>query len=147
VGLLFSLAGLVSAVSVLVIAPRFFATGRMAKGFATAFVFAAAGHLLLGFAGTAAVYFVGFLVIGMVMSAMTPTASTLIAANASRARRGTAFGIASSFQALALAIGPIGAAVFAAVSLEAGFILLAVVILAIAVLVRLTLREPSLTNV
>jgi DHA1 family multidrug resistance protein-like MFS transporter len=147
VGLLFSLAGLVSAISVLFLAPRVFAMGRMAKGIAIAFVFAAAGHLLLAFAGTSALYFLGFLMIGMVMSAMTPTTSTLIAANASRARRGTAFGIASGFQAMALAIGPIGAAVFAAVSLEAGFIGLAIVLLVLAVVVRFTLREPNLTNV
>jgi MFS family permease len=147
VGILFSLAGLVSAISVLFLAPRVFAIGRMAKGIAIAFVFAAAGQLLLAFAGTAALYFLGFLMIGMVMSAMTPTTSTLIAANATRARRGTAFGIASSFQAIALAIGPIGAAVFAAVSLEAGFISLAILLVAIAVLVRLTLREPNLSNV
>ena len=147
VGLLFSLAGLVSAISVMFLAPRVFGAGRMATGIAVAFVFAAAGHLILAFAGTAALYFLGFLMIGMVMSAMTPTTSTLIAANASRARRGTAFGIASSFQAIALAIGPIGAAVFAAVSLEAGFIGLAVMLVVLAVLVRFTLREPNLASV
>jgi DHA1 family multidrug resistance protein-like MFS transporter len=146
VGLTFSLGGLISAISVLFIAPRFFGRGRMRKGIAIAILVAAVGHLIVAFATGFAVYMLGFLVVAMVLSAMTPTTSTLIATNASRARRGTAFGIASSAQAISLAIGPIGAAVFAAVSLEAGFIALAVMLVLLATLVRLTLREPDLSD-
>jgi MFS family permease len=88
----------------------------------------------------------GFLLVAMVLSAMTPTTGTLIAANSTRSRRGTAFGVASSAQALALGVGPIGAAVFAAVSLEYGFLLLAVLMLALGLLLWTRLREPDLTD-
>ena len=100
----------------------------------------------MGFASSLVLYMTGFLIISVVLSAMTPTTSTLIAANAPRARRGTAFGIASSAQAISFAVGPVGAAIFAAVSLEAGFIFLAALLLALAVLLRLTLREPDLSK-
>jgi len=146
VGLVFTLGGLVSAISVLFIAPRFFEVGRMRIGIAIALLFAATGHLIVAFAGTTALYMLGFLMVAMVLSAMTPTTSTLIAANASRARRGTAFGIASSAQAISFAVGPIAAAVFAAVSLEAGFIALAVLLVALALLMQFKLREPDLID-
>jgi len=146
VGLTFSLGGLVSAISVLFVAPRFFRVGGMRSGVVGAICIAALGHVIVGVAGSTALYLAGFLTIAMVLSAMTPTSSTLIAANATRARRGTAFGIASSAQAISFAVGPIGAAVFAAVSLEAGFIFLAGMLLALALLLKLSLREPDLTD-
>jgi DHA1 family multidrug resistance protein-like MFS transporter len=146
VGLTFSLGGLVSAISVLFVAPRFFRVGGMRSAVVTAICIAAVGHVIVGMAGSTALYLVGFLTIAMVLSAMTPTTSTLIAANATRARRGTAFGIASSAQAISFTVGPIGAAVFAAVSLEAGFIFLAGLLLALALLLRVSLREPDLTD-
>jgi predicted MFS family arabinose efflux permease len=146
VGIAFTLGGLVSAISVLLIAPRFFGVGRMRNSIAAALTFAAVGHLILAFAGSTALYMLGFVVVAMVLSAMTPTTSTLIAANATRARRGTAFGVASSAQALSFAVGPIGAAVFAAVSLEGGFIALSLVLLGLALLMQFKLREPNLRD-
>jgi len=146
VGLTFSLGGLISAISVLFVAPRFFRLGKMRSGIVGAICIAALGHVIVGVAGTTALYMLGFLTIAMVLSAITPTTSTLIAANATRARRGTAFGIASSAQAISFTVGPIGAAVFAAVSLEAGFIALAGMLLALALLLKLTLQEPDLTG-
>jgi MFS family permease len=146
VGLAFTLGGLVSAISVLFIAPRFFGLGRISIGLTGALVLAAGGNVFLGFANNTVLFMLGFLIVAGVLSAITPTTNTLIAGNASRARRGTAFGIASSAQALSFAVGPIGAAVFAAVSLEAGFLGLAVTLLALALLVWFTLREPRFAD-
>ncbi len=144
VGLTFTVGGLSSAVSVLLLAPRVFVAGKLARSTVIAVGVAAAGFVILGFAGTTALFVLGFVVIAFVLSAMTPAANTLVAANASRARRGTAFGIASSAQALSFGIGPAAAALFAAVSLELGFFVIALLLLAVALLLLILLREPSL---
>lgn len=144
VGLAFTLGGLVSAISVLFLAPRFFRTGRLRRALACACLIAAAGHLVAARAGVTALFILGFLIIATVLSAITPTTGTLIAANATRSRRGTAFGIASSAQALSFAVGPGAAAIFAAVSLKLGFVVLACVLVGLAALLWVALREPEL---
>jgi DHA1 family multidrug resistance protein-like MFS transporter len=144
VGLTFTLGGLISAISVLILAPQML----MSRGVRTTLVagcaVAAAGEAVMAASDTTALYIAGFLLVAMVLSAITPTTNTLIAANVTRSRRGTAFGIASSAQALSFAVGPAGAAVFAAVSMQAGFVLLAGLLLGLGVLLRLCLREPRL---
>ena len=82
------------------------------------------------------------MIVAMMLSAMTPSTNTLIAANVTRARRGTAFCVAGSAQALASFCGPAAAAVFAAVSLGMGFVLLAAILLALGLLLFRALREP-----
>jgi DHA1 family multidrug resistance protein-like MFS transporter len=143
-GVAFSLAGLVSAISVLGLAPFFFRVGRLKPALTVSCLFGAAGLALMAASDGTTVYIGGFLVLAAVLSAMTPAINTLIAANAARARRGTAFGIAGSAQALASVIGPSTAAVFAAVSLDLGFGILGGVLVAVSGLLLLTLREPKL---
>ena len=145
-GLTFSLGGLVSAVSVLLLAPYFFRAGRLRFALAASCVIAAAGLLVLAAASATAVYILGFLIIALVLSAMTPATNTLIAANVSRARRGTAFGVAGSAQALSSMVGPTAAALFAAVSFSFGFALLAGLLVAVGVLLFLALQEPNLAD-
>ena len=142
-GLIFSLAGAVSAISVLFIGPRFFKTGSRPLAMAVACVVAALGFLLLAVAPGVGLYIGGFLLIAAVLSAMVPTTNTLIAATASRARRGTAFGIAGSAQAVSFMVGPGAAAVFAAISLDAGFALLAGMLVVLAGVLVFALKEPS----
>jgi MFS transporter, DHA1 family, multidrug resistance protein len=144
VGLAFTLGGLVSAISVLFIAPRFFRMGRLRNAIVGACVIAGLGHLVAAAANVTPVYLLGFLMVATVLSAITPTTGTLIAANVTRSRRGTAFGIASSAQALSFAVGPGAAAVFAAVSLKLGFVVLAGLLFALALLLRFALREPEI---
>jgi MFS family permease len=74
---------------------------------------------------------------------MMPATNTMIALNVSRERRGTAFGIASAAQAAAFMVGPMSAAMFATVSLKAGFATLSVLLLALAALVGFAGREPA----
>ena len=143
-GLTFSLAGLVSAFSVLVLAPYLFKAGHYRPALVRSCMIVAAGLLILALAGTTPTYILGFLVIALVLAAMTPAINVLIAASVSRSRRGTAFGVAGSAQALASMLGPTGAAVFAAVSLSFGFALLAALLMGLAFLLFMTLREPRL---
>lgn len=141
-GIAFSLAGLVSAVGVLAVAPVLYKTGRMAPALAASCVLGATGFIVMATAGTSILYIGGFLMVAIVLSAMTPSTNTLIAANVTRSRRGTAFGIAGSAQALASFAGPAAAAVFAAVSLGLGFVVLSVLLLALGLLIFRALREP-----
>ena len=66
----------------------------------------------------------------------------LIALNSDRDRRGTAFGLATGAQALALIGGPMGAALIAATSLTAGFVAISALLVGLALLLALRLREP-----
>lgn len=144
VGVAFSLGGLISAISVLLLAPYVFRPGQLRPVLAASFAVAAAGTVVMAFAGATSVYIIGFSIIALVLSAMTPAINTLIAANVSRARRGTAFGVAGSAQALATMVGPASAAIFAAVSLSGGLVGLAAVLLALGVFLLVALREPKL---
>jgi DHA1 family multidrug resistance protein-like MFS transporter len=141
-GLAFSLAGLVSAIGVLAVAPLLYRSGRLAPALGASCLAGGIGFLVMAGAGTSLMYIAGFLMVAMVLSAMTPSTNTLIAANVSRDRRGTAFGVAGSAQALASFVGPAAAAVFAALSLGVGFVILAGLLLALGLLLFRALREP-----
>jgi DHA1 family multidrug resistance protein-like MFS transporter len=141
-GLAFSLAGLVSAIGVLLLAPMVFRTGKMSFALGASCLIGGLGFIVMAAAGSAALFIAGFLIVALVLSAMTPSTNTLIAANVTRSRRGTAFGVAGSAQALASFVGPAAAAVFAALSLGLGFVVLAVLLLALGLLLFTTLREP-----
>ncbi len=142
-GMIFAAGGLVSAISVLVVGPRIFRPGNRRWTMAIACVIAAVGFSLIVLAPNVAVYVCGFLLVAAVLSAMVPTTNTLIAATASRARRGTAFGIAGSAQAMSFVVGPGGAALFAAISMDAGFTFLAGFLLAVGALIFFALKEPT----
>jgi DHA1 family multidrug resistance protein-like MFS transporter len=142
-GLAFSIGGLVSAISVLFIAPRVFRGNPAGPRLGLICVFGAFGFVLAGLAGGVPVYILGFLCVFLVFSAMVPALNTLIAANVSRSRRGTAFGVAATFQAGAFAVGPLAGAFFAAVSLQLGFFAMAGVFLALGFVLFSYVREPE----
>jgi MFS family permease len=79
-GIAFSLAGLVSAVGVLAVAPVLYKTGRMTPALSASCVVGGLGFLVMATAGTSVLYIGGFLVVAMMLSAMTPSTNTLIAA-------------------------------------------------------------------
>ena len=99
---------------------------------------------VLGVAGGAAVFVAAYGVAGLCQGAMMPAANTVIAAAVPYERRGAAFGLASSVQALAFVAGPLGAAYFAAVSLSLGFVLLGSMVGFVALITLAALREPDL---
>jgi DHA1 family multidrug resistance protein-like MFS transporter len=141
-GLSFTLAGFASAVSVLVIAPRFFRPGNQRIALVTACAVCAGAYVALSRAASVPPYVTVFILISLLQAAMIPATNSLIAGNVPRSRRGTAFGWAGSAQALAFVVGPMGAALFAAVSLDFGFVVLAAILAAMAVAL-LWLREPE----
>ena len=69
--------------------------------------------------------------------ASMPATNALIASSVPSERRGTAFGLASSAQAIAFMVGPMSAAAFAATSLPVGFIVCGVLFAALGVVVGL----------
>jgi DHA1 family multidrug resistance protein-like MFS transporter len=142
-GLAFSLGGLVSAISVLFIAPRVFRGDPAGPRLGLICILGAFGFVLAGLAGGVPVYILGFLCVFLVFSAMVPALNTLIAANVRRSRRGTAFGVAATFQAGAFAVGPLAGAFFAAVSLQLGLIAMAGVFLALGFVLFTYVREPE----
>ena len=82
--------------------------------------------------------------IALLQAAMVPATNTLIAANAPRERRGTAFGLASGVQALAFMVGPMAAAGFAAISLTLGFAVLGVLFVLLGIMIAVAVREPRI---
>jgi MFS transporter, DHA1 family, multidrug resistance protein len=141
-GIAFTLAGLASAVSVLFLAPRFFQAGRLRGSLISGCALSALAFVLLAESATVPQYVLFFVLISLVHAAMIPATNSLIAGNVPRSRRGTAFGWAGSAQAVAFVVGPMGAALFTAVSLELGFLVLSLVFVAMAMLL-LRLREPD----
>ena len=145
-GLTFTLGGLVSALSVLFLAPLVFTPGRLAKAFGAACVVGAAGCLLLSVSNSVPMYIAGFLMVALVVSALVPAINTHIASSVTRSRRGTGFGIAATAQSFSFAIGPAGAAFFTAVSLDLGFTMLVVLYLALGVVMFSAIREHQVAT-
>ena len=144
IGLTFTLGGLASALSLIFLAPMFFRTGRLQRALVVSSALSGVAMLSLAFAGNVPFYITGFALFSLVQAAMIPAANTLIAGNAPRARRGTAFGLASSAQAISFMIGPFSAALFATVSIDLGFVVLAAVLFGLALVLLVALREPSM---
>jgi DHA1 family multidrug resistance protein-like MFS transporter len=144
-GLAFTLGGLTSALSLLFLSGHIFRAGRMRSGLVLSSVFTGLAFGLLAVQGPVVLFIAGFALISLLQTSMIPATNTLIAANVSRERRGTAFGVAGSAQALAFMTGPLGAALFAALSLGASFAVMGAMFVALAVLL-LAVREPSLTD-
>jgi DHA1 family multidrug resistance protein-like MFS transporter len=144
-GVAFTVAGLTSVAGV-VAAQRFIGPGRLQRTVALACAVAGVAHFVLPLASGVTAFVAAFAVIAMLQAAMVPATNTLIAANAPRERRGTAFGLASGVQALAFMVGPMAAAGFAAVSLDLGFVVLGALFVALAALIVLALREPPVVG-
>jgi MFS family permease len=145
-GLAFTLGGLASSVAVLVLARRFFTPGKLRSALIVSSMLTGLAHIVLAAIDTVPLFVALFTLISLLEAAMIPASNTLIAANVSRARRGTAFGVASSAQALAFIAGPMAAALFAAWSLDLGWALLGALFLGLALLLAAALREPSLSD-
>jgi len=146
IGLTFTLGGLASAVSLIFLAPKFFRSGGLQRAMVVCSALSGLAMLSLAFAGSVPFYIAGFALFSLVQAAMIPASNTLIAGNAPRARRGTAFGVASSAQAISFMIGPFSAALFAAVSIDLGFVILAGALFALSAVLMVALREPSMTG-
>jgi len=141
-GLAFALSGVASALGIWVLSTRLFRRWRLRDILAVTCVLTALAHLLLALSNSVWLYIVAFTLAAFLNASMMPATNTMIALNVTRDRRGTAFGIGSAAQAIAFMVGPMGAAMFARYSLKAGFASVGVLLLALAALVALAVREP-----
>ena len=141
-GLAFTLGGIASALGVWMLSTRFFRRRRLRDILAVTCVLTALAHLLLALSNSVWLFVLAFTLAAFLNASMMPATNTMIALNVTRDRRGTAFGIGSAAQAIAFMVGPMGAAMFARYSLKAGFASVGVLLLALAALVALAVREP-----
>jgi len=142
-GVAFGLGGIASALGIWALAGRMFRKYSLGNTLVAMAVLIAVAHFLLATSDTVFQFVLWFAVISLLNAAMAPATNTLIAFNVSRARRGTAFGLASGAQAVAFMAGPMAAAWFANTSLQSGFATLGVLLVVLAVLMRLVIREPK----
>lgn len=145
-GVAFTLSGLGSVVAIVIGSQVLFRPGRVRISLAATCIISAAAYLIVAGGNVVAAFLLGFVIITMLQSAMIPTINMLIAGNVPRARRGTGFGIATSAQAMSFAAGPLGAAAFAATSLDGGFLGMGAAMLATAFLIFVALKEPVQEN-
>src|SRR5688572_1135617 len=143
VGITFSLAGLVSGTGVLFVAPRIFKPGRVRWVLGGACLVGAIGASILAVAASVPPYVAGFLLFAFVISSMVPAMNTLIASSVTRSRRGTGFGVAATVQAFSFVIGPGSAALFASVSIDLGFAVVAGIFVALGVTLAAAVREQA----
>lgn len=145
-GIAFSVSGLASVIGAFGLARLINRAGWLRRSILVALVGSAVVHGLLALAGSVWLYTLWFSLAALAQGAVLPASNTIIAASAPPERRGTAFGIASSVQALSFIVGPMGAALFAATSLQLGFLLLAALLLVMSALTFVLLREPDLES-
>ena len=143
VGVAFTLGGLASVAGALGLTRLAGRPGRLRVTLTLTIAAAAVAQVFLGLAWSVLVFTLAFTVVSLTQAAMMPATNAIIATSVPPERRGTAFGVATSAQAASFIVGPMGAAFFAAVSLELGFVLLGVVLAASAVVTFLALREST----
>jgi DHA1 family multidrug resistance protein-like MFS transporter len=145
-GLTFAAGGLASALGAVGLARLFRPPASIRTPLVAVLLAAAAAHGLLGLADSATLFIVAFALTGLCQGAMLPATNTVIAAAVPYERRGAAFGLASSVQALAFVAGPLGAAYFAGVSLAVGFLALGGMLALVGAVTALALREPAVVD-
>ena len=106
-------------------------------------VLSAAAMPLMALGGNEWLVIGGLTAFAIFNGASMPATNALIASSVEPARRGTAFGLASSAQAIAFMVGPMSAAFFASTSLAAGFIICGALFLGFALVVGLFAKPPA----
>ncbi len=142
-GIVFSAGGAASVIGVTIVA-RWMGMRLSLRRTLIAFTIASACAMpALAIGGSPWLFGAGFLVFALVNAASMPATNTLIAETVDPARRGTAFGLASSAQAFAFMVGPMAAAFFATFSLGAGFLVCGILFLGLSLMVAAGIRERS----
>ena len=141
-GVAFALTGVASALGVLLVSADALRKMRLRSVIVGATLFSAATYLLLALSDTVGYFVMALTLSALLNAAMFPATNTLIAMNVARARRGTAFGLATSAQAVGNMAGPLAAALFTATSLQLGFVVIGGLMAMLAVLIALVVKEP-----
>lgn len=134
-GIAFSLAGAASVLGVTIVARALGLWTGLRGSLIVLSLCSAAAMPALAAGGSEWLFIGGFSLFAVANGASMPATNALIAASVEPARRGTAFGLASSAQALAFMAGPMSAAYFASVSLPLGFAITGACFVALALLV------------
>jgi DHA1 family multidrug resistance protein-like MFS transporter len=146
VGVAFTLSGIASVAGLVLVNRRAARPGNFRRLLAMGCMVAAACQLGLALAPGAGTYIAAFAAASLMQAALLPATNTLIATNVGRDRRGTAFGVASSAQALAFMVGPMSATAFAAWSLSTGFLVVGGLFLVTALVMGRWVREPAIVE-
>ena len=141
-GIAFALAGLSGALGVVMISTAAFRNRRLRSVLAVSAMLSAGSYVFLALSTEVAFFIAALTLASLLNAAMIPATNTLIAMNAPRSRRGTAFGFASGAQAVGTMAGPLAAAAFAATSLELGFAVVGGLMAILAALIALVVKEP-----
>ena len=142
-GLVFAAIALTSAVAALLVSRVTARTGyRVAL--VGACIGAGVGYALVGFADTLPMLMLLMAGVGIFSGAMIPTVNALIGGLSPEGKQGSAFGLVGSAQALSFAVAPLlGGLTAQAFGIHAPFPIIGAVLLGVAVLVALTVREPA----
>lgn len=142
-GLVFAAIALPSAIAAV-------GSGRIAmrSGYRNALVVATFGagvaYAMVGFADALLPLMALMAVVGIFSGAMIPMVNALIGASAPAGKQGSAFGLVGSAQALSFAIAPLLGGVTAdRLGIHAGFPIIGALLVAVAALIALTVREPA----
>lgn len=143
-GFVFAAVALTSAVAAV-------ASGRLAErtGFRVALIAATLGagigYALVAFANSLAPLLLLMAAVGIFSGAMIPMVNALIGASAPEGKHGSAFGLVGSAQALSFAVAPLlGGLTAQQLGIHAGFPIVGALLVGVAVLVALTVREPAI---
>ena len=142
-GIAFALVGLAGALGVVMVSSAAFRNRRLRSVLAVSAMLSAGSYVFLSLSTEVAFFIAALTLASLLNAAMIPATNTLIAMNAPRSRRGTAFGFASGAQAVGTMAGPLAAAAFAATSLELGFAVVGGLMAILAALIALVVKEPA----
>ncbi len=142
-GFVFAAIALTSAIAAVV-------SGRIAErtGYRNALIVAALGagvaYALVGAAYSLPPLLLLMALVGVFSGAMIPMVNALIGASAPEGKHGSAFGLVGSAQALSFAVAPLlGGITAQQLGIHAGFPIVGALLVAVAALVWLTVREPA----
>ena len=142
-GFVFAAIALTSAIAAVV-------SGRIAErtGYRNALIVASLGagvaYALVGAAYSLPPLLLLMALVGVFSGAMIPMVNALIGASAPEGKHGSAFGLVGSAQALSFAVAPLlGGLTAKQFGIHAGFPVVGALLVAVAVLVWLTVREPA----
>ncbi len=141
-GIAFSLVGVASCLGVLMVSAGAMRRLGLRALLAGASALTGLAYLGLAVSDTVPLFVIALTLGGLLNAAMFPPTNTLIALHSDKSRRGTAFGLASSAQALAFVCGPVTAAVLAATSFTVGFVVIGGAMILLAVMIGVLVREP-----
>ena len=142
-GIAYAFGGLASALGVLVLSAPVLRRMHLRTVLVATTLLSAGSYFLLAASNGPVLFVLGFALASLLNASMFPATNTLIALNTSRSRRGTAFGLASGAQAMAFMAGPMSATMFAASSLKAGFMVIGALMVVLAVVIGMFIREPN----